>query len=78
MDPFGSHIQSMAASLLAAESTAHVRPWPAFKTRTDRRGRGWGGGRAVLSHCCDRICDRVDNLQKTEAGRRISDGAQLT
>lgn len=50
MDPFGSHIQSMAASLLAAESTAHVRPWPAFKTLTDRRGEAGGG--AVLSHCC--------------------------
>lgn len=51
MDPFGSHIQSMAASLLAAESTAHVRPWPAFKTRTDRRGQGGGGvgGHGIIS-----------------------------
>lgn len=49
MDPFGSHIQSMAASLQAAESPAHVRPWPAFKTCTDRRERGWGGGQGIIS-----------------------------
>lgn len=55
MDPFGSHIQSMAASLLAAEPTAHVRPWPAFKTLTDRRGRGWGGGIISLLHHVDVI-----------------------
>lgn len=68
MDPFGSHIQSIAASLLAAESTAHVRPRPAFKTRTDRRGEAGGGmgGHSTITSA-PRCCDAVGNPEKTEA-----------
>lgn len=51
MDPFGSHIQSMAASSPAAECTAHVSPRPVFKPALTGGGKasgGWGG--TVLSH----------------------------
>lgn len=55
MDPFGSHIQSMAASSLAAECTAHVRPRPDFKPTL--MGGGKAGGQ-VLSNVTSGINSR--------------------
>lgn len=69
MDPFGSHIQSMAASSLAAECTAHVRPWPAFKPAVT--------GAGATQHCltsAPRCCNNVDHQQKTEAETPIKTG----